>query len=65
MINNMILITTLTLLAILGSCQVDHTPIEPKIIPVNIKPEIKTVPSKHSFTYPFRSLGYEISGKVY
>lgn len=61
----MILVTTLGLLVILGSCQVDHTAIEPKIIPVNIKPEIKTVPSRHSFAYPFRALGYEISGKVY
>ncbi len=54
----MIFINILALLAVLGLTQVDHTPIEPKVIPVNIKPEIKTVPSKHSFTHVFGSLGY-------
>jgi hypothetical protein len=61
----MIFITILTLLAVLAFQQVDHTPIEPKVIAVNLKPEVKTVPSKHSFSAPFRGIGYEISGRVY
>ncbi len=57
----------LTLLAVivLGASQVDHTPIVPLIHTVRMQPKVETVPSKHTFSHSFGSLGYEISGRVY
>ena len=63
--NNMIAISSIFLLINIALQQVDHTAIQPQIVKVNIKPEIKTVPSKHSFSAPFRGIGYEISGRVF
>jgi hypothetical protein len=54
----MIFCTTLSLLLILAFQQVNHTAIQPTIVHVKTTPEIKTVPSKHSFTNTFMGLGY-------
>lgn len=57
----------LTFLAVIAvaAAQVDHTPIVPVIHSVRMQPKVETVPSKHTFSHSFGSLGYEISGRVY
>lgn len=50
---------------VLTVSQVDHTPIIPLVHTVRMQPKVETVPSKHTFSHSFGSLGYEISGRVY
>jgi hypothetical protein len=50
---------------VLTVSQVDHTPILPLVHTVRMQPKVETVPSKHTFSHSFGSLGYEISGRVY
>jgi hypothetical protein len=52
-------------LLILCFAQIQHTPIEPRIVPVKLRPLVKTIPSKHIFKTSYPNFGYEISGKVY
>jgi hypothetical protein len=49
----MIFLTLLSLLCLTTHQQVNHTAIQPTIVHVKPSPEIKTVPSRHTFTIPF------------
>lgn len=50
----------LTILAViaLAASQVDHTPIVPIVHAVRMQPKVETVPSQHTFSHTFGSLGY-------
>jgi len=53
------------LLVVATQQQVDHSPIIPEVVNIKIQPNISIVPSCHSFSSSFDSLGFEISGAIF
>ncbi len=42
----------------LAGCQVSHSAIAPKIVPVRVRPSVEEVPSRHSFKESYAGMGY-------